>query len=140
MTERATEIRWRVIRELVAGGTIRTQKDLQNGLRQKGLPASPITISRDLRELGVVKSREVPGRAVYRFSGRPEPSVSRAAFLVDRMMVVAVDRPREVAEWIERARIPEVMEVIPFQKTVWVAVMDKGMSRVRRLLSRWSVS
>lgn len=65
------------ILELVQGGAVTSQEDLRHALSRRGIKVTQATLSRDIRELGLVKSGE--GYAVAS-SGSPDaglPSVER---------------------------------------------------------------
>ncbi len=47
-----------IIRKLVAGDELRNQQELQVRLRDEGIEATQSTLSRDLRELGVLRGRD----------------------------------------------------------------------------------
>lgn len=56
--------RHQLIKEMVRGEQIATQKDIQNRLEAQGVDVTQTTLSRDLRELGLIKTRE-NGRSYY---------------------------------------------------------------------------
>ncbi len=47
-----------IIRKLVAGDELRNQQELQVRLRDEGIEATQSTLSRDLREIGVLRGRD----------------------------------------------------------------------------------
>lgn len=55
--------RLRAIRELVAERTIGSQRELADALRDRGMPVTQATVSRDIAELGLVKVASVDGHA-----------------------------------------------------------------------------
>src|SRR5512143_3515344 len=58
------QLRQRAIRDLVEQRPIRTQQELAAALRERGFRATQATVSRDVKELGLLKgSRE--GRSAY---------------------------------------------------------------------------
>jgi len=52
------QLRQREIRELLAQRPIRTQQELAAALRERGFRATQATISRDVAELGLIKSTQ----------------------------------------------------------------------------------
>jgi len=58
--------RHQALRDILASGRIGDQAELRAALRKRGFPATQATISRDIRELGVIKAPAGPGRSVYR--------------------------------------------------------------------------
>ncbi|MGT2756633.1 arginine repressor [Streptococcus ovuberis] len=53
--------RLELIKELVRSSRLRTQKDVQLGLEERGVEVTQTTLSRDLRQLGLIKVREKEG-------------------------------------------------------------------------------
>lgn len=78
------EERHRLISSLVARRRIGTQQDLLQALDQAGCPVTQATVSRDIRELGIVKTRDVLDRPRYSAPDRgrrPDPRDALAAVL-----------------------------------------------------------
>ena len=65
--------RQRTILELVRAGEYSTQAELAEALRAQGFDAVQTTISRDIRDLGLVKVRTAGGRLVYAPPGAADP-------------------------------------------------------------------
>ncbi len=65
--------RRRTILELVRAGEYSTQAELADALRAQGFDAVQTTISRDIRDLGLVKVRAAGGRLVYAPPGAADP-------------------------------------------------------------------
>jgi transcriptional regulator of arginine metabolism len=53
------------LRDVLSSRRIGDQAELRTALRKRGFPATQATISRDIRELGVVKAQVGPGRFSY---------------------------------------------------------------------------
>lgn len=68
--------RQRMIAQLIAGGEVVSQPQLQRLLREKGVASTQATVSRDLEELGAVKVRVAGGDARYAI---PEYEPARVA-------------------------------------------------------------
>ncbi|MCC6676797.1 MAG: arginine repressor [Phycisphaerales bacterium] len=68
------------IRELISGGRIDSQDRLQSALRHDGIEVTQATLSRDLRELGVLKGSQgyVMAPAAELGPARPAGTVERA--------------------------------------------------------------
>lgn len=54
-----------IIEKLINAHVIRTQEELLNLLREQGVTATQATISRDIRDLKIVKSVDASGRAAF---------------------------------------------------------------------------
>jgi transcriptional regulator of arginine metabolism len=111
----------------ISRASFRTQEDLAEALRNRGVEASQVTLSRDLRELGVFKAADG-----YRQAG-PEPvqedtnalaSVVRQ-FLTEAItaqnLVVLKTRPGGAAALalaVDRARWPEIIGTVAGDDTI----------------------
>ncbi|CAN5345582.1 transcriptional regulator ArgR [soil metagenome] len=58
-------LRHSAILEIVRGEPIPSQEVLRERLRERGIDVAQATLSRDIRELGLVKSRDAAGASVY---------------------------------------------------------------------------
>lgn len=111
----------------ISRASIRTQEDLAGALRNRGVEASQVTLSRDLRELGVFKAADG-----YRAAG-PEPAREDATalasvvrqFLTEAIpaqnLVVLKTRPGGAAALalaIDRAHWPEIIGTVAGDDTI----------------------
>jgi transcriptional regulator of arginine metabolism len=111
----------------ISRASIRTQEDLAEALRRRGVDASQVTLSRDLRELGVFKTAEG-----YREAG-PQPAQEDAntlatvirQFLTEAIpaqnLVVLKTRPggaTALALAIDRAHWPEIIGTVAGDDTI----------------------
>jgi transcriptional regulator of arginine metabolism len=144
------QLRQRAIRDLVDQRPLRTQGELAAALRERGFRTTQATISRDVAELGLVKSSR-EGAQVYALPPRlVEAEISGE----DRLRRLLHDLPVEIREaglllvvktlpgsahpiaaGLDRARWPEVAGSIAGDDTVFVAVSDRAaLQRVKRRL------
>ncbi|CAB3391151.1 MAG: transcriptional regulator ArgR [Kyrpidia sp.] len=121
------------IRELVASRSIETQEELVQALRESGFQVTQATVSRDIKELQLIKVPTADGRYVYALP--PEPAVNNEARL-RRMLpesFVALDRAENlivmktlpgnahaVAALVDAVGWPEVMGTIAGDDTILV--------------------
>jgi transcriptional regulator of arginine metabolism len=144
------QLRQRAIRDLVEQRPIRTQQELAAALRERGFRTTQATISRDVAELGLVKSGK-PGTQAYAIPPLLREADSSGE---DRIRTLLHDMPVDIREAgtmlvlktlpgsahplaaaLDRARWPEVVGSIAGDDTVFVAFSDRGsMGRVRRRL------
>jgi transcriptional regulator of arginine metabolism len=83
-TRTAKGPRHRLILSLVSRRRIGTQHELIDALAKAGCPVTQATVSRDIRELGLVKTHDVLDRPRYAIpdrAGRPDPREALAAVL-----------------------------------------------------------
>src|SRR3954451_24853198 len=148
------QLRQRAIRDLVDQRPIRTQQELAAALRERGFRATQATVSRDVAELGLAKSRRGAARAYV----LPAQLVEAETSGEDRLRRLLADLPvqlREaglllvvrtlpgsahaIAAALDRARWPEVVGSIAGDDTVFVALPDRGsLQRIKRRLLRLS--
>ena len=137
-----------VIRELVERESITSQEQLRTRLRARGIDATQATLSRDIRELGLVK-RTADG--AYRSAGNVAntaaadagPGLARAMAeylrsqeVVGHMIVVRTDpgQAQTLAVAIDRAHRPEIVGTIAGDDTILVITRD--LPRARALADR----
>jgi transcriptional regulator of arginine metabolism len=63
---------------LIKSGKISSQSDLVKELKKAGFPVTQATASRDLEELGAVRSRAVNGEALYTIADSDDDSIARS--------------------------------------------------------------
>jgi len=143
--------RQKVILEIVENGEIASQEELAHALARRGFKVGQATLSRDIHELGLVKSGDgyaVPGSEA---AGRPVlPSVSRLAreFVLDvrqaqNLIVVktAVGSAQPVAAALDEEQWPEVVGTIAGDDAILIVTPDTKAARkleqkIRGLLAR----
>jgi transcriptional regulator of arginine metabolism len=92
------EDRQRAILDLVRGRPVHTQQELANALAQRGFSATQATVSRDIQELGLV--RTVEGYA----AGAPPVLLSDLVLSMTRVQFLLVIRtPSGTANLVARA-------------------------------------
>src|SRR5512135_992886 len=146
------QLRQRAIRDLVDQRPIRTQQELAAALRERGFRATQATVSRDVAELGLAKSRRGAARAYV----LPPRLVEAESSGEDRLRRLLADLPVElreaglmlilrtlpgsahaIAAALDRARWPEVAGSIAGDDTVFVAFADRsGLARIKRRLEQ----
>ena len=144
------QLRQRAIRDLVEQRPIRTQQELASALRERGFRTTQATISRDVAELGLIKSGR-SGTQAYAIPPRLREADTSGE---DRIRTLLRDMPVEIREAgtmlvlrtlpgsahplaaaLDRARWPEVVGSIAGDDTVFVAFADRGgLGRVKRRL------
>lgn len=146
------QLRQRAIRDLVEQRPIRTQQELAAALRERGFRATQATISRDVAELGLVKT----GRGGTRTYALPARLREAETSGEDRLRALLRGLPLDVREAgvllvlrtlpgsahpiaaaLDRARWPEVAGSIAGDDTVFIACPDRGaLQRAKRRLAR----
>lgn len=146
------QLRQREIRDLLGQRSIRTQQDLAAALRDRGFRATQATISRDVAELGLIKSNQ-DGVHSYIVPARVTEAESTGE---DRLRALLHDLPVEVREAglmlvlrtlpgsahaiaaaLDRTRWPEVVGSIAGDDTLFVAFADRmSLQRIRGRLAQ----
>lgn len=131
------------ILDLIAAGPIATQQDLAAALAKRGIHATQVTLSRDIRELGLAKTSEgyqQPSQAGA-MPGRDVASVVRDSLLDVRAaqnQLVLKTHPAyasSVAEAFDRSGWAEIVGTIAGDNTVLVITPDaRTAARLRRKL------
>ena len=117
--------------ELIDREPLTSQDALRKKLEEKGITATQATVSRDLKELGLVKRA---GDGAYVRPGADRGSTAqldeqlrravqtlvRSLERVEALLVVRTDRGQAqgLAEWIDRARLQEVAGTIGGDDTI----------------------
>lgn len=130
--------RQKLILEMIAARPVASQHALLKRLKASGFAATQATISRDLKDLGVVK-RAADG--AYQHPGRegtntPEAAIAALSRAMDQyllrmerseqLIVVGTGRAQAqpLAEAIDRAALPDVIGTVAGNNTVLVVARD----------------
>ncbi len=128
--------RRRAIRELLAAGPAATQRALVDALTTRGLVATQSSVSRDLRELGALKTAQ--GYVLPQSAARGDEQVAAVADLLRdcrpagaNLLVVrtAVGAAQRVALALDRCGWPEIVGNIGGDDTVFVATSTAAAQR-----------
>ena len=123
-----------MLRELLLRGPAETQQTLVNALRAKGLQATQSSVSRDLRELGAVKTGQ--GYEMAGSAGPQDEMAGVAEFLRQitaagpnlTVIKTAIGAAQRVALALDRSGWPEMIGNIGGDDTVFVAT-DSAVSQ-----------
>jgi len=135
------------ILDVIDHDAVASQEDLRQRLRQRGIDATQATISRDLKELRLVKRA---GDGAYVRPGaeqtqagtdqvrRAVTTLMRGLERVDALLVIRTDRGQAqgLAEWIDRARLSEVAGTIGGDDTI--LLVCRGTAAAEALERRFS--
>lgn len=126
------------IREIIAATDIETQEELVEALRQAGFSVTQATVSRDIKEMGLVKTPTADGRYKYALPGEKGVSslhkLRRAledSFVkldyTDNLLVLKTlpGNAHSVAALIDQLDWPEVMGTIGGDDTILILCRDR---------------
>jgi transcriptional regulator of arginine metabolism len=126
------------ILKLVRGHKIHTQDELARELQHAGIAATQVTLSRDIRELRLVKTREGYSEMLPEESG-PSFATLAAEFLHDvriaQNMVVLKTSPghaNSVAVALDSEEWPEVVGTLAGDDTILVIAPDNATAETVR--------
>lgn len=127
------------IKEIIDKNKIETQEDLAAALRSEGIEVTQATVSRDIKELMLVKVPDANGHYHYAYPkehnmlltpGRLERTIQDSIVSVkstDNMVVVRTlpGTAQAVAYAIDYMKWPEILGTIAGDDTVFIAVANK---------------
>ena len=129
-------VRHKRITELISHDAIYTQEDLRNQLRRSGIHVNQATLSRDLRELGLVKTVNGYALPAAEEGGPPLPAVEHLLreFVVDvreaENLLVLKTTPgsaQPVAAAVDSADWQEVIGTIAGDDTILIITESKAV-------------
>ena len=137
------------ILELVRRESIASQETLRQRLVERGFDVTQATLSRDIKEIGLVKRAaggyQAPGTEPVRQPATAEATLRRTAreFLrswevVQNLIVLRTDpgRAQNLAVDIDRAALPEIAGTIGGDDTILVVTRD--MTQARAIADRFA--
>jgi transcriptional regulator of arginine metabolism len=138
-----------VILDAIQRGPVRSQEQLRRGLRAAGFDVTQATLSRDIRELGLVKggadgAYQPPGRTASPNGKTAEAMLQRAIaeylLRVDRvqqlvLLRTGLGRAQALCVSIDDAHLPEVVGTVAGEDTVLIVAPDAR--RAKALVKRF---
>jgi transcriptional regulator of arginine metabolism len=136
------------ILDIIDGESLRSQEELRRRLLDAGFETTQATISRDIKELGLVKragdgAYQRPGveaqnpKTVLTALGRATSEFVRKVDRVQQLVVVrtGAGQASAMAQAIDRARLPEMVGTIAGDDTILVIARDerRAAAFVKRL-------
>lgn len=141
-------VRHKVILELLENGPLASQEDLQRALAKRGFSVGQATLSRDLRQLGLVKTPNGYARLPEEANG-DLPSAHRLVreFVVDvrpaqnlLVLKTAVGSAQPVAAALDAEAWPEAVGTLAGDDTILIVSSDNKAAarlaeRIREMLA-----
>src|SRR6202050_2232976 len=142
LTDRQQLDRRNAILRILRSGIVRRQNDLAQLLKRDGFEVTQSSISRDLRELGVLKAGGrylVPPDEISRANGdfgalAPFVRAVRTAGASGHVLKTSIGAAPSVAVAVDKAEWPEVVGTISGDDTIFIATADARAQR--RLIER----
>ena len=122
--------------QVIRSRSVGTQEELARALKEKGIDATQVTLSRDIRDLRLVKTREGYQEMAPEEKG-PGLQLLAAEFVLDvriaQNLVVVRTAPgnaNSVAQALDQEEWPEVVGTIAGDNTILVIVPDSPTAEV----------
>ena len=126
---------------IIRARAVRNQVEMVRRLHKAGIAATQASVSRDMRELGLVKVKGRYGTAERMFGGAAESNVTELITMIEsvgaNMIVVRtlVGSANAVAVELDRMDVPEIVGTVAGDDTFFVAVKSRtAQGRVTALL------
>lgn len=128
------KVRQQKLREVIESNEISTQEDLVNELKKCNIPVTQATLSRDLREIGVIKIAKGLGRYVYKIADEVSPPekelknkfLNFVREIKDTGNLILIKTPpgeaQGVARVIDLAEIEHILGTVAGDDTILVVV------------------
>jgi transcriptional regulator of arginine metabolism len=125
------EQRHRAILALVNRGAVHTQQEIAEGLARRGLRATQATVSRDIQELGLVRSG-----AGYRIAAALVRELVLSVELVSPVAVIKTPpgTANLVARRIDEAGLPGIAGTVAGDDTIIAVLRQPGAGRALKEL------
>jgi transcriptional regulator of arginine metabolism len=125
------EERHRAILALVNRGAVHTQQEIAEGLARRGLRATQATISRDIQELGLVRSG-----AGYRIAAALVRELVLSVELVSPLAVIKTPpgTANLVARRIDEAGLPGIAGTVAGDDTIIAVLRQRSAARALKEL------
>jgi transcriptional regulator of arginine metabolism len=129
------------IREIIGDGSVSSQDDLRRRLLKRGYDVTQATLSRDMRELGVVwLSAQEGGK--YALPGTGEnlppavpPGRLVVSFAANETMIVVLTLPGSasiVGEYLDHLKLPDILGTVAGDNTL--LVIPRSMKKTQEVL------
>ncbi|MBV7389958.1 MULTISPECIES: arginine repressor [Enterococcus] len=111
--------RHNLIKKIIVENPIRNQNELMALLNQEGIHATQATISRDIRDLKIVKTIDDTGQPQFKlFQENPEPSE-------DDEMKRLIKMSQEIIVNVDRVQFMTIVTTLPDNANLVAAVLDE---------------
>ncbi len=126
------------ILKLIRSRAVHTQEDLAQALREQGIPATQVTLSRDIRDLRLAKTAEGYRQLEPQPAG-PTLATLIAEFLLDirqaqnlLVLKTAPGHANSVAVALDAENWPEIVGTVAGDDTILVILPDTGTAEATR--------
>ena len=135
-----------MISKLIASENVETQEDLASRLRELGFPVTQATVSRDIKELRLIKVLTPEGKYKYATVEKAEADMQERFIRMFSICVLTVSSAGNLiviktitgsapaaAEAVDSLKWPDILGTIAGDNTIFIAVRDgKSVSDIIR--------
>ena len=139
--------------DLISKNDVETQDDLVRLLKKAGFPVTQATISRDIKELHLIKSQTDSGAYQYSVNEKKEASDMNVLMRIFKDTVLSIEAAGNIvviktlngsanaaAEVVDGLHIPDIAGSIAGDNTIFIAVRDQDaavgiVTRFRQMMS-----
>ena len=127
------------ILQMISSQDIKTQEELANGLRARGYQVTQATVSRDIRELHLIKVASLSGGYKYAKQERHETAVSERLTRILSDSLIHVEQAGNIlvvntlsgsanvaAEALDTLSWPEILGTIAGDNTIFLVVRNEA--------------
>ncbi|EHJ55672.1 arginine repressor [Streptococcus urinalis FB127-CNA-2] len=126
------------IKDIIQLGHVGTQEEIKQYLQEEGITVTQATLSRDLREIGLLKLRDKEGKLYYSLPQMENTKfspfvrsfilkVSRAGFML--VLHTNLGEADVLANYIDADNIPEVLGTVAGADTLLVICQDEDTAK-----------
>lgn len=144
--------RQRIILDLIEKNEIKTQQDLSKCLSEKGIHSTQATISRDIKELKIVKVQTLNGQYKYEVSNIANDSLSERLKKICKLSILSFKRNDFIiliktisntasvcGYYIETVKLKGISGIVTGNDTIFIAVenvnkIDEVINEIKNLL------
>lgn len=136
------------ILELISKKEIETQEELADGLKAMGIDVTQATISRDIKELRLVKVMSKNGKYKYATIGQSQEGITDRLYKIFENSVVSIDNAMNIivlktipgaaqicASAIDYMGVDEIVGTLAGDDTVFVAI--RTMENIEKVLEEF---
>lgn len=136
------------ILELISKKEIETQEELADGLKAMGIDVTQATISRDIKELRLVKVMSKNGKYKYATIGQSQEGITDRLYKIFENSVVSIDNALNIivlktipgaaqicASAIDYMGVDEIVGTLAGDDTVFVAI--RSMDNIEQVLEEF---
>jgi transcriptional regulator of arginine metabolism len=144
----ARSLRHNKIIDLISKNDIETQEELSDRLNEAGFKVTQATVSRDIKELGLIKVMTEDKKYKYSYVNNSDSNVSGKLYILFKQSIIAINKSLNIivlktlsgsansaASFIDKLNIPEILGCVAGDDTIIIIVkkIEDTDSVVKRL-------